>query len=89
MTLADKAKQLAAKAQSYAAGHKDQIEQGIQKAERTLDAKTGGKYHDQLDKASHRADAYINNLPDPDPSPNTTQPPTAKPDNDTPDNPTP
>lgn len=57
MSLADKAKQLTAQAQTYADAHKGTVEKGVQRAQQTLNAKTGGKYQNQLDKMGQRADA--------------------------------
>ncbi len=85
MSLADKAKQLAAQAQSYAAAHKGTVEKGVQKAQQTVNAKTGGKYKTQLDKAGQRADAYIDNLPESQQQPTDPRTPTTAPDTDTPD----
>lgn len=69
MSISDTARRLAAKAQAYAAGNKDKIEQGVQKATQAADAKTGGKYHDQISKAGQKADEYLDKLPDPNSPP--------------------
>ncbi len=76
MSLSDKARQLAAKAQAYAAGNKDKINRGVQQAERAADTKTGGRYHDQITKAGQKAEDYVANLPTtPEQPPATQEPP--------------
>lgn len=84
MSLADKAKQLAAQAQTYAAAHKGTVEKGVQRAQQTVNAKTGGKYQSQLDKMGQRADAYIDNLPESQQPSTDPGSPTTTPDTDTP-----
>jgi len=62
MGLADKLKNLTKKAEDAAAGHKDQMHQAVQKAEAAADQRTGGKYHDQIQKAGAKADAFVDGL---------------------------
>lgn len=64
MSLAENAKKLAAKAQEAAGGNKGKIEKGIRKAAQTLDARSGGKYHDQIGEFGRRAERYVEQLPD-------------------------
>lgn len=64
MSLAENAKKLAAKAQAAAGGNKGKLEKGIRKAAQTLDAQSGGKYHDQIGKLNQRAERYVEQLPD-------------------------
>jgi hypothetical protein len=62
--LADKFKDLRKKAEDAAVEHKDQIQQGVQKAAATADQKTGGKYHEQIQKAGARANTLLEGLAD-------------------------
>lgn len=64
MSLAENAKKLAAKAQAAAGGDKGKLEKGIRKAAQTLDAKSGGKYHNQIGKLDQRTERYVEQLPD-------------------------
>lgn len=85
MSLSDKARQLADKAQQYAAGNKDKIAKGVEKAERVADAKTGGRYHDQITKAGQKADDMVAKLPTKPEQPHT-PPPANPPTQDSPGN---
>jgi FKBP-type peptidyl-prolyl cis-trans isomerase len=62
MGLADRLKDLRKTAQQTAVEHEDEIKQALQKAETTVDERTGGKYHDQMQKATAKADAVIEGL---------------------------
>ncbi len=64
MSLAENARKLAAKAQAAAGGNKGNIEKGIRRAARTLDARSGGQYHDQIGKLDQHAERYLEHLPD-------------------------
>jgi hypothetical protein len=66
MGLADRLKDLRKTAQETAVEHEDEIRQALQKAEVTVDERTGGKYHDQVQKAAAKADALIEGLNQPD-----------------------
>jgi hypothetical protein len=60
--IADRLKNLTKRAEDSAAEHKDQIHEAVQKAEAAADERTGGRYHDQIQKAGTKADAFIDNL---------------------------
>ncbi len=62
MSLGDRARRLAGQARTYAAGNKDKLERGIEKAGQAADTKTGGKYHGQIANAGQRADEYLEKL---------------------------
>jgi hypothetical protein len=66
MGLADRLKDLRKTAEQTAVEHEDEIKQALQKAEATVDERTGGKYHDQMQKATAKADAMIEGLKQPD-----------------------
>jgi DNA-binding protein H-NS len=68
MGLADRLRQLAKTARDSAAGHKDQLDQAIQKAATAADQRTGGKYRDQIAKAESTAETYVDNLKTPAPA---------------------
>jgi ElaB/YqjD/DUF883 family membrane-anchored ribosome-binding protein len=81
MGIADRLKNLTKKAEDAAAEHKDQIHDAVQKAEAAADQRSGGKYHDRIQEAGAKADAFVDSLKPTDTSPdktpdNTTQPPT-------------
>ncbi len=65
MGFADKLKDLAKKAEDEAATHQDQVHKAVLKAEAAADRQTGGQYHDQIAKASQKADAYVDGLKEP------------------------
>jgi hypothetical protein len=50
MGITDRLKDLRKKAEDAAAEHKEQIQQGVEKAEAAADQRTGGKYHEQIAK---------------------------------------
>jgi DNA-binding protein H-NS len=62
MGFADRLKGLTKKAQDTTVEHKDQIRQAVQKAEATADQRTGGKYHEQIQKAGAKADSLVDGL---------------------------
>ena len=66
MGLFDKAKQAAEQARAaaarVAAERGDVIRGGLDKAGRTVDQRTGGKYHDAIRKAAGAADARLSGL---------------------------
>ncbi|MFD7919244.1 antitoxin [Streptomyces sp. NPDC059740] len=43
---------MAKKAKSWAKGHPDQADKGVERAERMVDDRTGNRYDSQTDKAS-------------------------------------
>jgi ElaB/YqjD/DUF883 family membrane-anchored ribosome-binding protein len=66
MGIADKLKGLTSKAEDAAAEHKDQIHEAVEKAEVAADQRTGGKYHDQIQKAAAKADELVDGLKEPE-----------------------
>jgi DNA-binding protein H-NS len=79
--IADRLKNLTKKAEESAVEHKDQVHEAVQKAEAAADQQTGGKYHDQIQKAGTKADALIDSIKPADAqqdqaSEDATQPPT-------------
>jgi hypothetical protein len=62
MAMRDKFRRLTDKAKDAAAGHKEQVEKAFDKAEQLADQRTGGQYHDQLEKTKTKADAYVEGL---------------------------
>jgi ElaB/YqjD/DUF883 family membrane-anchored ribosome-binding protein len=62
MGLADRLKGLTKKAEDTAVEHKDQIHQAVEKAEAAADQRTGGKYHEQIQKACAKADSLVDGL---------------------------
>jgi DNA-binding protein H-NS len=64
MGLADRLKDLRKKSEDAAVEHKEQIHQAVEKAEAAADERTGGKYHDQIQKAGAKADAFVDSLKD-------------------------
>lgn len=63
MGMADRLKGLTKRAKDTAAEHKDQVHQAVEKAETLADRRTGGKYHDQIQKAGAKVETYVENLP--------------------------
>ncbi|HEV3229485.1 MAG TPA: antitoxin [Solirubrobacteraceae bacterium] len=59
----DRFKGLTKKAENAAATHKEQIDQAVQKVETAADQRTGGKYHDQIQKAGAKAESVVDRLP--------------------------
>jgi hypothetical protein len=62
MGLGDRLKDITKKAEETAAEHKDQIHDAVQKAEAAADERTGGKYHEQIQKAGDKADTFVEGL---------------------------
>ena len=50
------------KAKDLAAGNKDKVEQGIDKAADMVDEKTGGKYSRQVETGTEKAKDFLENL---------------------------
>jgi uncharacterized protein YjbJ (UPF0337 family) len=57
-----KADQLAGKAQNAAADRKPQMSEAIDKAAKTADERTKGKYHDQISRTADKAHGYVDRL---------------------------
>ena len=57
-----KTEELAGKAQNAAADRKDQISDAIDKMQRTVDDKTGGKYGDKIARTAGKAQGYVDRL---------------------------
>jgi ElaB/YqjD/DUF883 family membrane-anchored ribosome-binding protein len=66
MGFANRLKDLAKRAEDEASTHKDQVHKAVLKAEEAADQRTGGQYHDQILKAGHKADEYVDSLTEPD-----------------------
>jgi hypothetical protein len=64
MALSDRFKDIRGKAEDAVLERKDQIEQAVQKAGDLADQRTGGKYHDKIEKAGGRALGYVDSLGD-------------------------
>jgi hypothetical protein len=62
MGLGDRLRGITKKAEETAAEHKDEIRQAFQKAEAAADQRTGGKYHEQIQTAGAKADAFLEGL---------------------------
>jgi ElaB/YqjD/DUF883 family membrane-anchored ribosome-binding protein len=71
MGITDRLKNLTKRAEDSAVEHKDQIHEAVQRAETAADERTGGKYHEQIQKAGAKADAFIDNLKPTDAEPDT------------------
>lgn len=78
MGLTDRLKDLTKKAEDTAAEHKDQIHEAVQKAGAAADERTGGRYHEQIEKASTKVDTLVANLGDPAKGPADEQPTTGE-----------
>ena len=72
MGFRDRLRDLTSRAEKTAAEHKDEIRQTIEKAEAAADQQTAGKYHDKIEKAGAKAEAYVEGLEPEQPQP--TQP---------------
>lgn len=55
-------KNLPARARDAGAEHKHEIRQTVETAQDAADRQTGGKYHDKIEQAGAKVDAYVNNL---------------------------
>jgi hypothetical protein len=62
MGIADRLKDLTDKAESTAAEHKEQIQQAVQKAGAAADQRTGGQYHEQIEKAGAKVEGFLAGL---------------------------
>jgi MT0933-like antitoxin protein len=62
MALTDKFKDLRNKAGDAVLDRKDQIEQAVQKAGDAADKRTGGRYHEQIQKAGDKATSFVDGL---------------------------
>ena len=62
MAFADKLKDLRSKAEEAVVERKDQINQAVQKAGEVADQRTGGKYHDQIQRAGGKAVGMLEGL---------------------------
>jgi hypothetical protein len=65
MAFADKLKDLRSKAEEAVVERKDQINQAVQKAGEVADQRTGGKYHDQIQKVGGKAVGILEGLEEP------------------------
>jgi ABC-type transporter Mla subunit MlaD len=74
MGIADRLKELTKRAKDATAEHKEQIQQAVEKAEVLADQRTGGKYHDQIQKAGAKVETYVENLPSQTEEQNATEP---------------
>jgi uncharacterized coiled-coil DUF342 family protein len=68
MGFADKIKELTDKAEDAAATHKDELRKAVVKAEELADRQTGSRYHEQIQTARQKADAFIDKLEDHSPA---------------------
>lgn len=59
MGLFDQLKGMAGAAEKAASEHPDQVKAAIGKLEGVIDDQTGGSHHDQIAKASAKAEEYI------------------------------
>ena len=64
MGLSDKFKDLRSKAEDAVVERKDQIQQTVQKVGEAADQRTGGKYHDHIEKAGAKATGFVDGLGD-------------------------
>lgn len=64
MGLSDKLKDLRGKAEDAVVERKDQIQQTVQKVGEAADQRTGGKYHEQIQKAGAKATGFVDGLGD-------------------------
>ncbi|MDJ0347394.1 antitoxin [Streptomyces sp. H10-C2] len=61
-TMKDKLGQAKIKAGDLAQQHGDKIESGLEKAARTVDSKTGGKYTAKIDSGVDKAKGALDNI---------------------------
>ncbi len=59
MGLFDELKDMTGAVEKAASEHPDQVKAALAKLEGVIDDQTGGSHHDQLAKASAKADEYI------------------------------
>jgi MT0933-like antitoxin protein len=62
MGLTDRLKDLKTKATDAAAEHSEKINDVVEKAASTADQRTGGKYHEQIQKAGAKAGNLVDGL---------------------------
>lgn len=62
MALTDRFKDFKSKAEEAVVERKDQIQGAVQKAGEVADQRTGGKYHDKIEKAGGKALGYVQSL---------------------------
>lgn len=62
MALTDRFKDFKSKAEEAVVERKDQIQGAVQKAGEVADQRTGGKYHDKIEKAGGKALGYVESL---------------------------
>jgi hypothetical protein len=67
MGLKDTFRKLTKRAEDTASAHKEQIDQAVEKAEGAADQRTGGRYHDQIQKAGAKAQEVADRLPESEP----------------------
>jgi MT0933-like antitoxin protein len=88
MGLSGKFKDLRSKAEEAVVERKDQIQETVQKVGEAADQRTGGKYHEHIEKAGAKATGFVDGLGDQEPkdtpapteaadSPEATPPPAA------------
>jgi hypothetical protein len=62
MGLSDRLKDLRSKAEDAVVDRKDQIQQTVQKVGEAADQRTGGKYHEKIQKAGEKATGFVEGL---------------------------
>lgn len=62
MAFSDKLKDLRSKAEEAVVERKDQINQAVQKAGEVADQRTGGRYHEQIQKVGGKASGLVDKL---------------------------
>jgi hypothetical protein len=62
MALTDRLKGLRSKAEDAVVERKDQIHDAVQKAGEVADQRTGGKYHEKIEKAGSKALGLVDSL---------------------------
>ncbi len=79
MGLSDKFKDLRSKAEDAVVERKDQIQETVQKVGEAADQRTGGKYHEHIEKAGAKATGFVDGLGEQEekstPTAATTEPP--------------
>jgi MT0933-like antitoxin protein len=62
MGLSDRMKDLRSKAESAVVERKDQIQETVQKVGEAADQRTGGKYHERIQKAGEKTAGFVEGL---------------------------
>lgn len=62
MGIADRLKELTAKAVDATAEHSDKIQEVVEKVATTADKTTGGKYHERIQQAGAKAGGFVDGL---------------------------